>query len=371
MEEFRQVIQEPHQYARSWKKRTGQKVVGYLCTYVPEEVLYAAGMLPVRIMGSHETQDVVEPYIYSMYCPFSRDTLAQGLRGRYNYLDGLVYGHSCTHIRHTYDSWKRHIPIDYCHYVFVPSHVQSPHAQEYMVGELEKFRLSLENWTGKPISPKALGEAIQVYDQNRRLTHQLYELLKADNPPVTGAEVMEIVLASMLMDKREHSALLERFLKGVPAQGKGEGVRLMLIGSEFDDINLVKIIEDLGGRVVIDDLCVGTRYFWNEVGDGRDPLPALAHRYLSKPLCPVKDLDERARHPHLLKLAQEYRVQGVIMLLMKFCEPHEYDTPFLKEIFAKNGIPTLALETDVTIPAGQFRTRIEAYLETLRAEVLF
>src|SRR3989337_2366548 len=186
MEEFRQVIQEPHQYARSWKKRTGQKVVGYLCTYVPEEVLYAAGMLPVRIMGSHETQDVVEPYIYSMYCPFSRDTLAQGLRGRYNYLDGLVYGHSCTHIRHTYDSWKRHIPIDYCHYVFVPSHVQSPHAQEYMVGELAK----------------------------RRLPHQLYELLKADSPPVTGAEVMEIVLASMLMDKREHSALLERFLKG-------------------------------------------------------------------------------------------------------------------------------------------------------------
>ena len=97
-EPFAQIYSERHDYARAWKERTGGKVLGYFCTYVPEEILYAADVLPVRILGSHEPQDVTEPHIFGMYCPFCRDCLAQGLKGRFDYLDGLMIAQSCLHI---------------------------------------------------------------------------------------------------------------------------------------------------------------------------------------------------------------------------------------------------------------------------------
>ena len=102
-----------HEYAREWKERTGGKVLGYFCTYVPEEIPYAAGVLPVRILGSHEPQDVTEPHIFGMFCPFCRDCLAQGLKGRYDYLDGIMIAQSCLHIRQAFTSWQKHVPVEY------------------------------------------------------------------------------------------------------------------------------------------------------------------------------------------------------------------------------------------------------------------
>lgn len=377
---FAEVIQNRHCYAQRWKEERGGKVVGYLCTYVPEEFIYAAGALPVRIMGSHKPQDldVTEMHVFSMYCPFSRDCLAQGLLGRYDYLDGIVHAHSCLHIRQTFDSWQRHVPVPFSHYLYMPAHVVSRHALPYLTGELAKFRRSLEAWLGSPIPEEGLERAIEVYNTNRRLLRELYERRKGEAPSLSGAETMEVVLASMLMDKEEHNRLLEELLVELPLKGQGDrtGPRLMLIGSECDDTEVVKLIESLGGRVVVDDLCVGTRYFWNEVtpqGDkpfdkAQDRLEAIARRYLEKPLCPVKDLKGWQHHPYLLQMAQEYRVQGVIGLIMKFCEPHLHDLPPLWDLFSAHGLPALFLDTDITLPLGQFRTRIEAFLEILQGE---
>ena len=111
LDRFSRTVKERHDYARAWKERTGGKVVGYFCSYVPEEVFYALGVLPVRILGSHEPQDLTERHIFGMFCPYSRDVLAQGLSGRYDYLDGLVFAHCCPHIRQSYESWRIHRPV--------------------------------------------------------------------------------------------------------------------------------------------------------------------------------------------------------------------------------------------------------------------
>jgi len=108
--QFKEWEQNRHEYAKAWKEKTGGKVLGYFCTYVPEEILLAADILPVRILGSHEPQDVTEPHIFGMFCPFCRDCLAQGLKGRYDYLDGIMIAQSCLHIRQAYTSWEIHIP---------------------------------------------------------------------------------------------------------------------------------------------------------------------------------------------------------------------------------------------------------------------
>ena len=113
--EFRKIVKQRHEYARDWKKRTGGKVIGYFCTNVPEPLIYAAGILPVRIMGTGESTIDAEKYIHPMWCSFCRDCFAQGLRGHYDYLDGIVNANGCQHMRQAYLSWIKNIPSGYTH----------------------------------------------------------------------------------------------------------------------------------------------------------------------------------------------------------------------------------------------------------------
>jgi len=253
----------------------------------------------------------------------------------------------------------------------MPAHVQIPQAHDCLAGELSEFKHSLEEWTGQIISPQALDNAIRVYNTNRRLMKNIYELRKKDPPPISGVEAMEMVLSSMFMDKEEHNHLLEPALDDL-AKSQGEnksGTRLMFIGGSSDDVEFIRLVESLGANIVIDDHCTGTRYFWNEVSIDDDQLSAIAGRYINRPPCPHKDLVERYRLDHLLGLAKEYRVQGVIMILQKFCAPHEIDAPPIRSMFENANIPVLFLESDVTIPVGQFQTRVEAFLEMIQFDI--
>ena len=182
---------------------------------------------------------------------------------------------------------------------------------------------------------------------------------------------MEIVVSSQLMDKAEHNRLLEQFLAELPQRNteREVGARLMLIGSEMDDIEFVRQVEGLEATFVIDEHCSGTRYFWNEIVPEDNRLAAIASRYIDRPACPPKDWPERRRLAFILKLAKEWNAEGVILYQQKFCDPHEFDIPPLQRMFQENDIPTLFLEFDVTVPWGQIRTRIEAFLETLMLDI--
>ncbi|MBI4803423.1 MAG: benzoyl-CoA reductase, bzd-type, subunit N [Elusimicrobia bacterium] len=372
-ETFKELYDSRHEYAREWKKKTGGKVMGYFCTYVPEEILYAAAILPVRILGSHEPQDLTEPHIFGMFCPFCRDCLAQGLKGKYDYLDGIMIAQSCLHIRQAYTSWEMHIPVQYSYYLCAPHHVQSPRAVPFLAGELQDFKKSLEGWLGRKITEADLDTGIGIMNKNRTLLRRLYELRKQSQCPVTGLEAMYAVVSSQLTDKTEHSLILEEVLKTLEGS-KSErpaGNRLMLIGSENDDTQFVKMVESLGATFVVDDHCTGSRYIWEDVPAGGDRLAAIAQRYIKRVPCPTKDWPLRNRLPHILRLARDYKVEGVILLQQKFCDPHELDTPAIKKMLEENGIPTLFLELDVTVPVGQFKVRVEAFLEMFQSEVLF
>ncbi len=373
MEKFKEWYEQRHAYAKEWKKKTGGKVVGYFCTYVPEEILYAADVLPVRILGSHEPQDVTEPHIFGMFCPFCRDCLAQGLQGRYDYLDGVMIAQSCLHIRQAYTSWKMHIPVDFSYYLPMPNNVQSKRALPYLTGELETFKEAVEKWTGKKISDEDLNKGIEAMNTSRQLTRDLYELRKQDNPPLTGLEAMYAVVASQMVDKRDYNAALQEILQKLPQRQieNGSKVRLMILGSENDDTEFVDMVESLGAMLVVDDHCTGSRYFWNQVNTNGNLLEAIASRYVERVPCPSKDWPERTRIEHILKLAKDWNVQGAIVIQQKFCDPHEIDIPSIIESLKSNGVPAQFLELDVTVPVGQFKTRVEAFLEMLSEEDLF
>lgn len=373
IEMFKEWYDARHDYAKEWKKKTGGKVLGYFCTYVPEEIVYAAGVLPVRVLGSHEPQNVTEPHIFAMFCPFCRDVLAQGLRGRYDYLDGIMIAQSCLHVRQAYTSWDLHIPVEFSYYLPMPHHVQSKRAVPFTRAEFEIFKTGLESWTGKEITDDDLKRGIDAVNRDRRLMKRVYELRKREEVPLTGLDAMHMVVSSQMIDKNEHARIVEETLKELENRsiGRPTGTRLMVLGSENDDVEFVEMVEGLDATIVQDDHCTGTRYFWDEVGNGTDPLTAIAERYVSRTPCPTKDWPERKRIDRVLRFAKDWNVAGAIIIQQKFCDPHELDIPAIRKALEEAGVKVLFLELDVTVPVGQFKIRTEAFLEMLSEDDLF
>ena len=374
---FQRWYQDKHQYAREWQERTGGKVVGTFCTYVPEELVMAAGMLPVRILGSHEPQALTEPHIFGMFCPFCRDGLAQGLKGRYNYVEAIVLSHSCLHFRQAFTSSKAHIPTNWSYYIPMPNAVQSPHAREAFADEVRKFRTFLEEQTGAAIADEAIAAATRSMDENRRKLRQIYEWRKDEHPLITGADAVYMAVTSQFIHKDDHNKALDAVLaeleelRGSDRPRRQAGIRLMAVGSENDDVEFFRMVESCGATVVIDEQCAGSRYFWNVTEPNPDLLAGIANRYIDRPPCPTKDYPERRRLGFVLDLAKEWNVAGAIIMQEKFCDPHEADNPALRKHLEDNGIPTLVLEFDSTNPMGPLQVRVEAFLETLSEEDLF
>ncbi|MFC1901094.1 2-hydroxyacyl-CoA dehydratase [Chloroflexota bacterium] len=368
MDEFHNIVNSPHQFAINWKKETEGKVIGCIGTNLPEELVYAAGILPVRLLGCNEPDTVTAQYMFSgAFCTFARDCFAQALNGKYDYLNGVIFGNCCIHERQVFESWRRHMPVYYSHQLSVPNYLLNPNAKEFLVGELENFKYSLEEWTGHSISPESIDRAIDIYNTNRRMMMSIYELMKADNPTVTWAEVAEIALSGMLMDKEAHNQLLGKALEELPKrEGTGvNGPRLMILGSVNNNLEAIKLIDSLGGQVVIDDYCTGNRYYQTEVIPEENQLAALASRMIEKPPCPLKDIPVRRRPAHIAKLADDYRVRGVIYTIQRMCDPHGLDYPIIESTLLEKDIPMMKLELDIDLPIGQFRTRIEAFLEMI------
>jgi benzoyl-CoA reductase subunit C len=371
--QFKEWYEKRHDYAQDWKARTGGKVMGCFCSYVPEEILAAADILPVRVLGSHEPQNVTEPYLFGMFCPFCRDVLAQGLKGRYDYLDGITIAQSCIHLRQSYVAWREHVGVPFAHYIYMPNKVQTKAATPYLKTEFNKYRDAVQEMVGHTIGDADLDRGISKVNRNRALMHQVYQYRKMDTPQVTGLEVMYMTVSSMWVDKDEHSAEIEKLLAKLPERklDRPSGARLMIVGSEDDDTAFINMVESVGATVVVDEHCTGTRYFWNSVEWLEDRMTAIADRYVNRPPCPTKDWEERRRFPHILNLVKDFNVQGVIIIQQKFCDPHESDIMPLRQLLEANGIPSIVLEFDVTVPLGPFRVRVEAFLEMIGSEDLF
>ncbi len=363
-----ELVQSPHHYARDWKSRTSGKVLGYICSNLPEELLCAAGVLPVRLLGSNEVDDLTGNYIFQAgFCTFSRDCFAQALRGRYDYLDGVVIAQCCPHTREVFINWQELNPDKYYHQLESPMYLKNPHAQKYLESEIIDFKKSLELWTEKDITVSALDKAINECNRNRSLMMQVYDFLKGDKPRISEAEVTELALAGFFIDKLEHNRLLEGAIAEISARPAGDLARprLMLLGSVNTNIALINFIDSLGGKVVIDDYCTGNRYYQQEVTPVEDRIAALATRLIEKPPCPLKDIPERKRVTNILDLIDNFRVQGIIYTIHRQCDAHGLDYPALASALKQKGVPILKLEMDSTLPISQFRTRIEAFLEMI------
>lgn len=352
----------------TWKGE-GKKVIGWVCIYVPEEIIHAAGMLPFRITGDNEELELkmAEAYLYINTCSFARTGFELAIEGKLDFLDGLVTAETCDGSRRLHDVWLRYRDTPFLHIFYVPRKFTERANQMYLA-DVEDWRDRLAEFGEVEISDDALRHAIQVYNRGRELLQQLYELRKREAPPITGAEALEVVKASMRLPRERFNELMEQLLDEIDRTGRQikKGTRLMILGSILTNSTWIESIERMDAVVVTDELCTGTRYFWEKVDTSLPPMEALTRHYFNRPPCARFQPSER-RFGHIFNMIEQYNVHGIVSEIVRYCVAYGHDKPLLKERLDERNIPVLELDLEYgQSGSGQVSTRAEAFVEMLQ-----
>lgn len=366
-------------------KQSGKKIVGYLCIYPPLEMMTALDLVPYRVLGDmREAITEADRGLPVAFCPFVRSCLDLGIKGEYGFLDGMVATHACDAIEKTAHVWERAIDHPYFHFIEIPTKVND-WAEEVFRGELEVFKKTLEAFAGQELTSEKLKKAIGLHNEQRALVRELYGLRKPDPPVISGSETLEVLKALMSVPVDEGNELLREVLSEVRGRDnrlKKDLPRLLVWGSIVDDVSLVELIESAGCNVVVDDTCVGTRAYWKDVRVTDDPMDGLAHHYLADIKCARtffeaagadrgearKDyaLDLESRFGYLKEMAEGWKVNGVVLQSVKYCDTHGFDVPDVRNYVTSLGLPSTYLEHDYTEGSlAPLRTRVQGFLEMI------
>lgn len=353
-----------------WKEQ-GKKALGTICCHVPEEIVHAAGILPVRLRATGcKDNSEAETWMSSLACSYASSTLQYMIDGTYD-LDGMVSSDGCLMAGRIFDNWAHIDPKKdehYLHQMAAPRIVKDLSLQ-YYTDEIKDVKKGLEEFVNVEITDEKIKKSVELFNETRALIRQLYDLRKAENPVINGTDTLKIILAATSMPKEEFNELLSSFL----AEAKNREpitdyrARLMLIGSALDDPEYTKVIEDKGGLIVTDAVCFGSRYLWEPVELKDDNvLGSIAESYLKRPVCPrMLDLHDEL-HDFILDMVKDFKVDGIIYQKMQNCECWGGELVYLDKIMKDAGIPMLVVEREELMAnAGQLAIRTEAFMEMI------
>ena len=366
------ILDDPYARARQ-AKQEGRKVVGVTPMHFPEELVHAAGALPIVLQESNEPVTAGFGHMYPFYCGFTRSNVDLAVRGKLDILDAVVVSDMCLQTRYMGYVMQRQMPKTPFAYIQWPLEVQSDRWLGITVDRLERVRGELEGILGTEIKEAALRESIALYSEHRALLRRLYDLRRAQPGLLRAREMMALVLSGMVMPKEEHVKLLGEAiveLERRPAPEAG-GVKLFLSGHlcQAAKADILDLIENLGGVVVGDDLFTGYRYFATATPDGAGaPMEALAKRYLNQSVpCPTRADYTQDWAEYIAARSGEHGAQGVVVMIVKFCEPHMIYYPHLKAVLAEAGVPHVQIETEHEVVSLEgIRTRLQAFIEMLK-----
>jgi len=351
---------------KEWQDKGG-KIVSFTCSYIPEEILHAAGILPYRLSptGCTETTEA-DAYMSQFNCTFARSCLQLALKGEYAFLDGVVMMNSCDHLRRLYDNWKHSVGSPYMYYLSVP-HRLGEGPEEWYRDELTGFKESIEAFFAVEITEEKLNSSIEICNRVRGLLRKAYALMEREKPPLKGSDMMKVLVAGLRCPKEEYEQLLSRLLLELQdKEGESGRARLMLMGGACDNPDFVQVIEDAGGLVVADTLCFGSRYFWNEVETGADAISALAKSYLNSPSCARMTGDQPTRWDFAMRMLQRFKVDGILYQRLRWCDLWGGESFYIGERMKELGLPYLAVEREHWLSgAEQLKTRVQALVEVI------
>ncbi len=361
IQQFADLIADPY---ANWESRyPGRRAFGYLCTYAPLEILHAAGFTPIRLMQLSHPVSLADAHLPSFACALARGVTERLVSGRLDFLQGVLFAHTCDTMQCLADVWRMAQPRGQIVTLALPTVLDSPSAHGYVAAELRQLAAVLDATFATPVTEHALRNSIALYNEQRQLLSHIYQM----RSHLSAELLWSLTIAGMLMPVQEYNSLLRRALREFEstAPSLSEGPALILVGAVLDDPAVVQLIDELGGRVVGDDLCTGSRFFDMLVDEAREPFAALAERYLRRAICPAKHRASERRLQRLIPVVSEHGAQGVVFVLPKFCDPHGFDYTALARCLDQAGVPHLMIETEVATPREQLRTRLQAFFEIL------
>jgi benzoyl-CoA reductase subunit C len=338
---------------KEWKAAgPGRKAIGYMPLYVPREIVHAAGMLPVGILGGGDQIEVIQgdAYYQSYICRIPRSTLELGLTVRLDCLDGMLFPSICDVIRNLSGMWQIMFPGKYVRYFDVPQNFDDKIGGQFYVRELQGLRDDLGKLVGKPITDDALRSSIAVYNENRRAMGDLYAFRSQKPWQAPTSEVYLVTRAGMVLPPEEHTRLVRDYIAAADAETrpKRDNARNALTGSfcEQPPLALIKSIEMSGCYIVDDDFMLVMRWIMGDVPETGDPLDALSKAFLHQSVSTASKWEDKREEKgqYLLKQVKNTAAEGVIFAAPSFCDPALLDRPMLLDILGKHKVPYTAFK---------------------------
>ncbi|RJR18874.1 MAG: 2-hydroxyacyl-CoA dehydratase [Desulfobacteraceae bacterium] len=355
---------------KAWKENGG-KMVGYWCSYIPCELIHAAGLFPYKVKGLNANgTSRAEVYLTPVCtCKWSRSIVQLAYDAEYGFLDGLVGMNQCDHSRRAHEFWVRKIGVPFDHFVAVPHKMETEAALEWYTKGLLDLKNHLEDHFHAPITSDALIRSIDLFNENRLLLKELQACMKDKDPCIRGSDLHKVIIAGVSTPPERYNNLLKRLLKEIKERKSTTDyrARIMICGWCGDDTTLRTILEDLGALVVADNSCFGTRDYWDLVEVEGDPLDSIARSYLNRTPCP-RMMDGFARRLAFTKeMVEQFAVDGIILSRIQFCDLHGIDefNFKLRENFLGVPVSSPLIQEYGSQDIGRLKTRCEAFIEQI------
>jgi len=367
--ELVQIAKNPDKAVKDYISRTGKKAVGWFPVYGAEEIIYAAEMLPVGMWGGQTSIAKAPQYLQTFCCSVMKANLENGINGVYGSLSAVVIPTFCDTLKCVSEVWKAAVPtLPSITFVF-PQNRKIDAGIKFMEDELTRLAKELEKMSGKEIQPQDIEVSIGVYNTYRSVAREFVQL--SSNYPKTISTVIRhnVLKAAFFMDKKEYSAHLSKVneeLKSMPPERKNEkGIVITGLLAEPDEF--LALFDENGFVVTADDLVQESKQFRVDVpSDGSSPINRLAKRLVNMDGCSLLYDYGKSRGQKLIDMVNETEASGVVVCMMKFCDPEEFDYPIYKKELEEAGIPILYLEIEQQMDSvSQFKTRMQAFSEVI------
>ncbi len=357
----------PDVHARQWKSEKGSPVVGTFCSYVPEEVILAGGALPFRILSVKAEFGRADNALQTYACCLARGALESLMTGAFDFLDGVVFSNTCDTMQCLADIWPMHAPKGWVETFMPPVHVGHRSARQYLIAETRRLIESLRTRGGLKIDDDSLRQAIAECRTARNALSAVYERQRGPSPILSPREFYGLTLARWFLPPAEYAAAVQEIICSLTPTS-GTRPRIFVMGGPMLDSSLSEVLTELDAHWVGDDLCTGGRACQSTGKPPDDPVEAIADRLLARRVCPAKHLGTNDPGQSAVQLARQAGADGVIVWRLKFCDPHGFDYPRVKEALDAAGLPHVLIEVESSAGAqGQLRTRLQAFLEMLTA----
>lgn len=370
-----EVADDPDAYIAQWKQRTAGLVVGAFPMNFPAEIAHAAGALPVLIQENRDPDVHGRNLLAEFYCGFTRNVADAAARGRLDIYDGFFQADHCIQLLGAVDVVRSEVPESPVYFGQMPPSLGDGWTLGQARDMVRSFVEEMGRFAGAPVTDDALGRSIAVFNENRRLLRGLFAARREGNASLTSGQMQVLVKSSMVMDRQEHTELLRQVVDGLATTPRDDRIRLHLSGHlcHAPKPELLAAIEDCGAIVVDDDLFTGSRYISTDVDPELEPVEALTRWYLRRDAaapCPTRVKHQVDWEDTLVHAVEAAGAQGVIVLMVRFCEPHMLYYPELRKRLNERGIPHLLIETEHEgLPVETVQTRVEALLERIRRNV--